>query len=144
MNEILDFKLCCKFRSIWTCFGNIIRKTENKFFSPVFLIKFMRISNIFFHHQNVSPKNHEISVTWFLLKSVLKQRCEQRDARISESKWKPSYWDINHQSLVIQERCWKVLSFSLKLWANESGSEEQCVILSDLLPNCHRNHTYKF
>ena len=107
MNEILDFKLRCKFRSIWTCFGNIITKTENKFFSPVFLIKFMCISNIFFHHQNVSPKNHEISVTWYLLKSVMQQRCEHRDARISENKWKPCYWHINHQSRVIQERRWK-------------------------------------
>ena len=29
MKEILDFNLYCKFRSIWTRFGNIISKTEN-------------------------------------------------------------------------------------------------------------------
>ena len=148
MNKIIDFNLRCKFQSIWTCLGNIIRKTENKFPSPLFLILCLSshygISNILLHHKNFSPRNHEISVTWFLLKSVLKQRCKQRDARISESKWKPFYWDINHQSRVMQERCWKVLLFSLKLWMNGKGSEEQCVTLSNLLPNCHRNHTYKF
>ena len=41
MNEILDFNLHCKFRSRWTYFGNIIRKKENQFPSPVLLIKFM-------------------------------------------------------------------------------------------------------
>ena len=102
------------------------------------------ISNILLHHQNFSSRNHEISVTWFLLKSVLKQRCEHRDARISKCKWKACYWDINHQSRVIQERRWKILSISLKLFTNGSGSEEQWVILSDLFPNCHRNYTYKF
>ena len=29
VKEILDFNLYCKFRSIWTRFGNIISKTEN-------------------------------------------------------------------------------------------------------------------
>ena len=147
MNEIFDFNFSCMFRSIWTCFGNIIRKTENKFSSPVFLIKFMLslwYQQYFAAYQNFSSRNHEISVTWFLLKSVLKQRCEHRDARISKCKWKACYWDINHQSRVIQERRWKILSISLKLFTNGSGSEEQWVILSDLFPNCHRNYTYKF
>ena len=35
------------------------------------------ISNILLHHQNVLPRNPEISVRWFLLKSVLKQTWEQ-------------------------------------------------------------------
>ena len=46
------------------------------------------IVDILLHHQNFSPRNHEISVKWFLLKSVLKHRCEHR---ISESKWKLCY-----------------------------------------------------
>ena len=71
-------------------------------------------------------------------------RCEHRDSRLSESKWEAFYWDINHQSRVIPEQRWKVLSISLKLWTNGSGSEEQCVIMSDLFPNCHRSDTYKF
>ena len=41
MNEILDFNLHCKFQSVWTCFGNIIRKTENRFPSPLFFMKCM-------------------------------------------------------------------------------------------------------
>ena len=41
-NEILDFNIHWKLRLIWTCFGNIIRKTENQFPSPVFLIKFIQ------------------------------------------------------------------------------------------------------
>ena len=32
------------------------------------------ISNILLHHQNILPRNPEISVRWFLLKSVLKQK----------------------------------------------------------------------
>ena len=35
------------------------------------------ISNIFLHHENVLPRNPEISVRWFLLKSVLKQMWAQ-------------------------------------------------------------------
>ena len=102
------------------------------------------ISNILLHHPNFLPKNPDISVRWFLLKSVLKQMWAQRDGRVSKSKWEPFYWHINHQSRVIPEQRWKVLSISLKLWTNGSGSEEQCVIMSDLFPNCHRSDTYKF
>ena len=40
LNEILDSNLYWKFRSIWTCFGNIIRKTASLPWL-VFLIKFM-------------------------------------------------------------------------------------------------------
>ena len=68
------------------------------------------------------------------------KRCEHRDGRASESKWEAFYWDINHQTRVIPEQRWKVL----KLWTNGSGSEEQCVITSDLFPNCHRSDTHKF
>ena len=39
---ILDFNIHWKLRLIWTCFGNIIRKTENQFPSPVFFIKFIK------------------------------------------------------------------------------------------------------
>ena len=41
MNRVLDFNICWMFRPIWTCFANIIRKTENQSPSPVFLIKFI-------------------------------------------------------------------------------------------------------
>ena len=71
-------------------------------------------------------------------------RCEHKDGSVSESKWEPFYGDINHQSCVIPEQRWKVLSILLKLQVNGSGSEEQCVIVSDLFRNCHRSNTYKF
>ena len=48
-----------------------------------------RFSNILLHHQNVLPRIPEISVRWFLLKSVLKEMWAQG--------WGPFYWDINHQ-----------------------------------------------
>ena len=51
---------------------------------------------------------------------------------------------LRYQPSVTKEKSWKVLSILLKLWANGSGSEEQCVVMSDLFPNCHRNYTYKF
>ena len=35
------------------------------------------ISNILLHHQNILPRNPEIYVKWFLLKSVLKQMWAQ-------------------------------------------------------------------
>ena len=35
------------------------------------------ISNILLHHQNILPRNPEISVRWFLLKCVLKQMWAQ-------------------------------------------------------------------
>ena len=35
------------------------------------------ISNVLLHHQNFLPRNPEISVRWFLLKSVLKQMWAQ-------------------------------------------------------------------
>ena len=41
MNEIIDFNIRWKFQSIWTCFGNIIRKTQNQFPSSAFLNKFI-------------------------------------------------------------------------------------------------------
>ena len=65
-------------------------------------------------------------------------RCEHRDGEVSESKWEPFYWDINHQSSVIPEQRWKVLSILLKLWTNGSGSEEQHVIMSDLFLKCFK------
>ena len=80
MNKILDFNLHCKFQSIWTCFGNIIRKTENYFprlYSWSSLCCHYGISNILLHHQTFLPRNPEISVRWFLLKSVLKQMWAQ-------------------------------------------------------------------
>ena len=70
--------------------------------------------------------------------------CEHRDGMVSESECEPFYWDINYQSRVITEQRWKVFSISLKLWTNGGGSEGQCVIMSDLFPNCHRSDTYKF
>ena len=74
-NEILDFNLHCKFRSIWTCLGKIVEKRKTNFphlYSWSSLCCHYGISNIFLHHENVLPRNPEISVRWFLLKSVLK------------------------------------------------------------------------
>ena len=71
-----------------------------------------------------SPKRSNWNQCW--------NRCEHRYGRVSEIKWEPFYRDINHQSRVIPKQRWKVLSISLKLWTNGSGSEEQCVIMPDL------------
>ena len=71
-------------------------------------------------------------------------RCEHRDDRVSESKCEPLYWGISHHSRVFPEQRWKVLSISLKLWANGGRSKEQCVIMSNVFPNCHRSDTRKF
>ena len=49
------------------------------------------ISNLSLQHRNFLPRNPEISVWWFLLKSVLKQRYEHCDDSVSEIKWKPCY-----------------------------------------------------
>ena len=83
------------------------------------------ISNILLHHQTFLPRNPEISVRWFYWNPCW-NRCKHRDGRVSESKWEPFYWDINHQPRVILEQCWKILSISLKLWTIGSGSEELC------------------
>ena len=57
--------------------------------------------------------------------SLCWNRCEQRDGRVSESKWETFYWDINHQSRIIPEQRWSVLSISLNVneWKWKRGTE---------------------
>ena len=142
MNKILDFNLLCKFRSIWISLENW--KTDfPRLYSWSSLCCYYGIRNILLYHQNILPRNSDISVIFFYWNPCW-NRCEHSDGRVNESKWEPFYWNIKYQSHVIPEQRWKVLSISLKLWTNGSGSEEQCVIMSDLFPNCHRSDTYKF
>ena len=145
MNKIIDFNLRCKFQSIWTCLGNIIRKTENKFPSPLFLILCLSshygISNILLHHKNFSPRNHEISVTWFLLKSLLKtemqtQGCQDKRKQMETMllRYQPSVTCNPRTALK------STLDFTeiVKEWKSKRGTV--CHI-SDLFPNCHKDYT---
>ena len=112
------------------------RKTN---FPPLYSCHY-GISTILLHHQNFLPRNPEMSVRWFLLKSLLQQIWAQewQDKRKQMETILLRY----QPSVTCNPR--KVLSISLKLWTNGSGSDEQCVIMSDLFPNCHRSDRYKF
>ena len=146
MNEILDFNLHLSFDRYEQFLATSLEKWKTNFprlYRWSSLYCHDGISNILLHHQTFLPRNPEISVRWFLLKSVLKQMWAQW-CRGKRKQMGNFYWDIDHQSRVIPEHCWKVLSILPKLWTNRSGSEEQCVIMPDLFPYCHRSDAYKF
>ena len=127
-NEILDVNLHYKFRSTWTCFGNIIRKTELISLACILEQVYTVImeSAIFCCiTKTFCPETLKFLWDGFYWNPSW-NRSEHGDGRVSESKWEPFYWDINHQSRVILEQCWKILSISLKLWTIGSGSEELC------------------
>ena len=126
MNKVLDFSLHCKFWTIWTCFGDIVRKTKNNFprlyswSSLCCHYGTSNISNILLHHQTFFPRKPEISVRWFLLKSVLKR------------VWAQGWQGKRKQRGTILLRYQP--SNLLKSWTNGSGSEEQCVIYQIYFP----------
>ena len=78
------------------------------------------ISNILLRYQNFLPRNFEISVRWFLLKSPLKQMwaqgCQGKRKQMETIllRYQPS--DTCNSRTALQ-------STSLKLWMNGSGSE---------------------
>ena len=130
MNEILDFNLHCKCRSIWTCFGNIIRKMENLFPSAVFLI-IMESAMFCCITKTFCPETLKLlwgSFYW----NPCWNRCEYRDSRVSENKWEPFYWDINYQSSVIPDQRWKVLSVSIILRKRMAMEARNSVSLSQI------------
>ena len=90
------------------------------------------ISNILLHHQNLLPRNPEISVRWFLLKPVLKQMRAQ------------GWQGKRRQMGTILLRYQPSVTCKPRTVLNGSGNDEQCVIMSYIFPNCYRNDTYKF
>ena len=80
-------------------------------------------SNILLHHQTFLPRNPEISVRWFLLKSLLKQMWAQgwqgkwKQMRSILLRYQPSV-TFNFRTAL------KSTSILLKLSMNGSGSEE--------------------
>ena len=120
MNEILDFNLIVSFDLYEHVLATSLEKQKTNFphlYSWSSLHCHYGISNILLHHQNVLPRNPEISVKWFLLKSVLKQM------------WAQGWQGKQKERRIISAQRWKVLSISLKLWTNGSGNEEQCLIM---------------
>ena len=120
------------------------RKTNfHRLYSWSSLCCHYRISNILLHHQIFLPRNPEISVTWLLLKSMLKQmwaqgwRGKQKQMGSILLRYQPSVTCNSRTTL-------KSTLILLKLWTNGSGSKEQFVILSDLFFNDHGNNIYKF
>ena len=55
-------------------------------------------------------------------------RFERRNGRISESKWKPFYWDINHQSRVIPEKYFRFHSNCERMEVEATNSVSLCQI----------------
>ena len=101
------------------------------------------ISNILLHHQTFCRETLKFQWNGFSWNSCW-NRCEHRDGRVSEVNGNHFTEILNISHGVIPEQRWQVLSILLKLWTNGSGSEEQCVIRSDLFPICHRSDTCKF
>ena len=117
MNEILDFNLHCKFHLYEHVLATSLEKRKAnlpRLYSWSSLCCYYGISNILLYHQNFLPRNPEISVRWFLLKSMLKQMWAQ--------EWQGKRKQMGSILLRYQ----------------------QCVIMSDLFPNCHRGDTYNF
>ena len=96
------------------------------------------ISNILLHHQTFLPRNPEISVGWFLLKSVLKQMWGQgwqgkrKQMGTILLRYRPS--DTCNSTTTLKS------TFDFTEIVNGSGSEKQCVIMSDSYPNYRRSN----
>ena len=86
------------------------------------------------HHQTFLPRNPEISVRWFLLKPVWAQGWQGKRKQIGSIllRYQPSV-TCNFRTAL------KSTFDFTEMWTNGSGSEEQCVFMPDLFPNCHRS-----
>ena len=104
---ILDFNLHCKFRPIWTCFSNIIKKTGKLISLDCILDQVFAVimeSTIFCYiTKSFCPETLKFLRDGFYWNPCW-NRCEHRDDRVSVNKWESFYWDINHQSRVITEQ----------------------------------------
>ena len=113
MNEILDFNLIVSFDLYEHVLATSLEKQKTDFpglYSWSRLYFYFRIVNILLHHRNFFPRNPEISVRWFLLKSGLKQRWAQRwqgkrkQMGIILLRYQPSTFDFTE---IVSEWKWK-------------------------------------
>ena len=137
MKEILEFNLYCKFRSIWTSLEK--RKTNfPRLYSWSSFCCHYGISNILLHHQNVLTGNPEISVKWFLLKSMLKQMWEQ--GRQGKRKQMGTIL-LRYQPSITCNPSTFDLTEIVNEWRSKRGTGCPCV---RLFLNAYRSDTYRF
>ena len=100
------------------------------------------ISNILLHHQNFLSRNSEIFVSWFLLKSVLKQMWAQ--GLQGKRKQMGSILLRHHSSVTCNSRTALKSTFDFTEIVNKWKWNRGIVChLSDLFPSCLRSDTYQ-